>query len=328
MHGFKNSILCVVDVETNDNSALERAVELAEANKIPLRIVDVVPHFLGGMGMPEGGPDPAEMQTAAVAEHERKLESSIAPYRNRARLNADVLVGTLFLEVIQAVLRDHSDLLVKAAENPAWLERLFGSDDMHLLRKCPCPVLLIKDKAPERYQRILAAVDVCADYSEEECTIRRDLNQQTLMLAASWAISESAELHVVAAWDAMIERAMQGALYDPPAMDVVTYVEGVERAYRQALDDLMGGFSQSFDAESGNAFATHTHLIKGSARKVVASFAKSIEAGLIVMGTVGRIGLPGLIMGNTAETILNQINCSVLAVKPTNFVSPVTLPDG
>jgi len=43
------------------------------------------------------------------------------------------------------------------------------------------------------------------------------------------------------------------------------------------------------------------------------------------MGTVGRTGIPGLIMGNTAESILNNIGCSVLAVKPPGFVSPVTL---
>ncbi len=45
----------------------------------------------------------------------------------------------------------------------------------------------------------------------------------------------------------------------------------------------------------------------------------------VVMGAVARTGIPGFIMGNTAETILNQIGCSVLAVKPPGFVTPVTL---
>ena len=38
-----------------------------------------------------------------------------------------------------------------------------------------------------------------------------------------------------------------------------------------------------------------------------------------------RIGIPGLIIGNTAESVLNQIECSVLAVKPPDLVTPVTL---
>ena len=46
---------------------------------------------------------------------------------------------------------------------------------------------------------------------------------------------------------------------------------------------------------------------------------------LIIMGTVGRTGIPGFIMGNTAETILNRIDCSVLAIKPDGFVTPVRL---
>jgi len=49
----------------------------------------------------------------------------------------------------------------------------------------------------------------------------------------------------------------------------------------------------------------------------------SIE--LLVMGTVARAGITGLITGNTAERLLPQIPCSVLAVKPKGFKSPVAL---
>jgi nucleotide-binding universal stress UspA family protein len=44
---------------------------------------------------------------------------------------------------------------------------------------------------------------------------------------------------------------------------------------------------------------------------------------LIVMGTVARIGIPGLIIGNTAESIFEQVKCSVLAIKPDGFETPV-----
>ena len=43
------------------------------------------------------------------------------------------------------------------------------------------------------------------------------------------------------------------------------------------------------------------------------------------MGTVSRTGIAGLIIGNTAETILRSVRCSVLAVKPEGFVSPVSI---
>jgi universal stress protein E len=55
--------------------------------------------------------------------------------------------------------------------------------------------------------------------------------------------------------------------------------------------------------------------------------AREKEIDLIVMGTVGRTGLSGMLIGNTAEKILRHIACSVLAVKANGFRSPVKLGD-
>jgi len=68
-------------------------------------------------------------------------------------------------------------------------------------------------------------------------------------------------------------------------------------------------------------------MVKSNSRKEIPAFSKNIKAGLIVIGTVGRIGIPGLFMGNTAETILNHIDCSMLAIKPPDFETPITLMD-
>ena len=68
-------------------------------------------------------------------------------------------------------------------------------------------------------------------------------------------------------------------------------------------------------------------LEKGYPREKIPVLAKEIETDLVVMGTVARIGIPGFFMGNTAETILNQLDCSVLAIKPQGFKTPVTLED-
>lgn len=55
--------------------------------------------------------------------------------------------------------------------------------------------------------------------------------------------------------------------------------------------------------------------------------AKDIGAGLVVMVTVAITGVPGFIIGNTAETILNHLDCAVLAINPPGFVTPI-LPAG
>ena len=66
-------------------------------------------------------------------------------------------------------------------------------------------------------------------------------------------------------------------------------------------------------------------MLEGYADQVIPELANDIKADLVVMGTVVRTGLPGFLMGNTAEGILNQLDCSVLAIKPEGFVTPVTI---
>ena len=64
-------------------------------------------------------------------------------------------------------------------------------------------------------------------------------------------------------------------------------------------------------------------FLEGDANDIIPRLAQKQKVDLVIMGTVARTGLPGFFMGNTAETILNQLNCSVLAIKPEGFVSPV-----
>lgn len=66
------------------------------------------------------------------------------------------------------------------------------------------------------------------------------------------------------------------------------------------------------------------HLPKGDQATVIPRLVRSHEIDLLVMGTVCRTGIPGFIIGNTAEKVLDTVDCSVLTVKPVGFVSPVS----
>ena len=68
----------------------------------------------------------------------------------------------------------------------------------------------------------------------------------------------------------------------------------------------------------------HVHLPKGDAVHAIPELVKELGVDLLVMGTVCRTGIPGFIMGNTAEQVLGAVECSTLTVKPEGFVSPVT----
>ena len=187
MKRFKH-ILCVVEPRQPSGTILERAVSLAQNNQASLTVIAIAPRVTAGIGMPDGGPISAELQEAQIADSRQQLENAIAPFCSRSTIDAKVLMGTVFLEVIREVLRQGHDLVIKTPEDPAWLDRLFGSDDMHLLRKCPCPVWLVKQVPSKSYRRILAAVDVDADHPAAELTIRHQLNVEILELAFSLAL--------------------------------------------------------------------------------------------------------------------------------------------
>jgi len=326
MRRFKN-ILYVADSELKGGDKFERAVTLAENNQARLTVVDVIEPLSAGSEMPEGGPIVADLQAAMESAHAQGLEALIEPYRTRIEIQAKVLIGTPFLEIIREVLRNGHDLVIKIPEHRDWMDRLFGSDDMHLLRKCPCPVWLIKPQAPKAYRRILAAVDVGVgdEHPPAELESRRALNRQIVEMASCLALTEFAELHIVHAWLAIGESAMRGAFMHTPEEDVITYVEQVRRQCDASLDGLIREVTGDLGQDALDYLKLQTHLVMGLARKEIPALAKRIEADLVVMGTVARTGVPGFIMGNTAETILNQIDCSVLAIKPPGFVTPITM---
>ena len=326
MQRFKNIVL-QIGPHLQDEAALERAATLASNNQARLTVVDVAEDLASHTGMRLHGLAPDRIQAQLVEERLRVLEERIAPLRKRIEVEAKVLVGIPFLEVIREVLRHGRDLVIKVAEGPAsFLGRLFGSDHMHLLRKCPCPVWLIKAAEPQPYHRILAAVDVHdADHLHMET--RRALNRQILELAASLSLSEFAEMHVVHVWSAYGEDALRSGFAEIPKDRADAYVNAEATRHRLLLNQLMNEFIGAMDPKTAEFLHPTTHLLKGWAQEVIPELAARLDVDLIVMGTVARTGIPGFIMGNTAEEILNRIDCSVLATKPPGFVTPVTLGD-
>ena len=325
MKRFKD-ILCTVEPGKECKLALERAVTLAENNQANLTVITVAPSISAGIGMPEGGPISTELQAATVNSHKQELENLVEPYRQYIKIETRVLIGTPFLEIIREVLRNAHDLVIKCPESLVWLDRLFSSDDKHLLRKCPCPVWMVRPQTGESFDRILAAVDVDDSYPTKELKTHQALNEMVIELASSLAVSEFAELHVVHAWEAIGEDIMRhGIFMQKPENEVNAYVDQVHRHHAQLLDTLIKKVGARLGEDAADYINPRIHMPKGSARKVIPEIANELQVDCIIMGTVARTGVPGLFMGNTAETILDQLDCSVLAIKPPGFVTPVTL---
>ncbi len=326
MQRFKN-ILYVATPDSVSEAALKRATTLAKNNQAHLTVVEVIDKIPSNIKLPDGVPSPEEFQASSITEHSKRLQQLIAPWNKNIKIQTKVLVGIPFLEIIREVLRSGCDLMIKEAESGGLLDRVFGSDDMHLLRKCPCPVWLVKSKSPMTYHRILAAVDVDDCYPPKELDTRHRLNLQTLEMASSLALSEFAELHIVHTWEAIEEGFMRHAFVDLPEEKIAAHIEEERQQHWHNLNALMNETVNKLGQTASEYIKPQTHLLKGYPRKNIPELAGKIKADLIVMGTVARTGIHGFFMGNTAEAILNQINCSVLAIKPLGFITPVTFED-
>jgi len=300
---FKN-ILVAASPGHLEPLTLRAAVKLADTNEAHLTVLEVVPvPRLRGKVEVEGRVVEGE---ALLRDRQERLWHLAED--TQAKKDTDVVVktGEPFLEVIRHVVENGNDLVMVGGREVQMAEvPVPSSGVMHLLRKCPVPVWMMRPSRADKL-RILALID-----PDPEDPVRDRLSDLVLKLATSLTRREGGELHLGHAWSLVGDATLRAY---PHAALPGEMVETAETSHREQLDLLTKRLH-----EIGGS----VHMVAGEAGKVLPRLAERLDIGLIVMGTVARTGLSGLIMGNTAETIMRAVRCSVLAVKPEGFVTPV-----
>jgi nucleotide-binding universal stress UspA family protein len=265
---------------------------------------------------------PRQVLDVATAKKREWLEDTVnSVATDGVSINKKVLVGKPFIEMIRQVLRNDHDLIIKCADADSGLrEILFSSTDKHLMRKCPCPVWIIKPTERQKYRRILAAVD-----QDPQEPAKDTLNRQILEMSTSMALAEYSEAHIVHAWEVFGESLLKSHKWDFSEAEFKAMLEEEAARRRRWLNNLVKHYGTSTDTNNADVLDLHLHVVKGPAQFVVSELARELAVDLVVMGSVARTGIDGFFMGNTAESILGQLDCSVLTVKPPGFTSPVTL---
>lgn len=308
MRRFKSILV----LHGTDLSVLERAIQLALAHRASVTVVDIARPLEGATKLEVPGHGPIDLQRLVTEQLQDDLKRTIASLKHdKPRIRPKVLIGNAAQEVIREVIRGKHDLVIMAAEAKRGMrERLFGSTSLRLMRLCPCPVLVLKPAQQRHLRNVLAAVDVDPDDATKNA-----LNATLLDLSSSLASLEHGHLHVVHAWTLYGESLLEGpAGLEPSAVRRIVRQEAMRRRH----------MAEALASKCKLADAT-LHVLKGDAADVIPHLVKSLAIDLLVIGTVCRTGVAGFLIGNTAETVLNRVDCSVLAVKPEGFVSPVKL---
>lgn len=295
-----NNILVLFNDAIGAEDALEQAASLARDNGARLTVAVV----LRG---PEASPQ-------RVDETDKRLQRLARGIQHSGVRDVDtmVLTGAPFLEIIRQVMRMAHDLVLACAEPDNVLKQIFfGSTATHLVRKCPCPVWIIRPTQPVPYKRILVAVDPKIATAEDQ------INTLIMDLAASLALRDHAVLHIMHAWD------VGGNDLDTIRSEVSN--EQREAILERHLDKHLSALNTLLSHYPMLEFDHRIHLPRGRPEQSISRLVQQEQIDLIVMGSVERVGIPGYFTGDTAETILGSERCSILTVKPNGFKTPVSL---
>lgn len=301
------------DHNDSDGATLRLAGALAEAEGAYVTALAPVP--APGARFFDLTHDPDAVRSELHSRAQTRLKDTVATALPGQQVDLEVRIGKPFLETVHAVLDGRHDLVIKAAEELDGLARhLLASTDQHLLRKCPATVWLHRPRAAERPRRVLAAVDVDPDPLGEPDT-EAALNRRILAQAGALAGWAQAPLDVLSCWDAPEEGLVSVWGQGEGAQN---YAETVESRQWAQLDGLLTACGLD-----GGWPKLRRHVERGNPRSVIPRMVGELGADLLVMGTVARTGVPGLIIGNTAEDVLNSVDIGIVAVKPPGYVSPI-----
>lgn len=300
------SILVDVDATAPAHPALARAIRLARVSGARLTIVDVVtvPPYARRY-LP---PDVEEEMLATRREQLLRIAHAVTDVATDTKL----LTGRPGTALIHEVLRSKHDLLMRSHARDITTSgpKPFGTVDMELLRKCPCPVLLVRPGELDQHSGIVGAVNASTEEPAERA-LNLKIAEWTLLMAR---LEEGVPM-LLHAWAPFAERTVRRHSSDEA---FAAYVEDVRSRTANDLRRLVRSLG-------GRMAETQTVHRRGEPEDVIPEYAAAGGVDLVVMGTVARSGIAGLLFGNTAERVMRKLLCSVLAVKPDGFVSPVRL---
>jgi len=291
-----DNILAIADRDDPRQLAVRAALELLPAAMGRLRVVGFVHEHAAAEPGVLSATAAAVLQRALLADKRRWLKRCVAgllPGGERSRIDA-VWAADLVDWIVEAVPRDGIDLVVKAGHRS---ENLFYTPtDWQLLRRCPVPVLIAGSGPLGKSRRILAAID-----AGSTDPVQIALNRK--VLAAAVQLGEVLDARVHAAYVVAVSTVAKD-------LDLID-IAALERRTRAKLAVPLAALAGEHGIPAENVV-----FQAGPPDRVLPSIAARLKADIVIMGTVGRTGAAGKLLGNTAEQVLHRLHTSLLAVRP------------
>jgi universal stress protein E len=312
MESYQN-ILVVIDPSTDEQKALKRAIDLASkinhnrADKTKVSAFLSIFDFSYEMTTILSSEERDVMRQSVIKDKELWLESIIHELNPNIEIDCQVIWHNRpFEAIIEQVINQGYDLVIKGThQHDKFKSVVFTPTDWHVLRKCPCPVLLVKEHEWPNNGNIIAAVNVGSDEAEHH-----SLNVKITEEAKQLAQLIQANVHLVNSFPGT----PVNIAIEIPEFNSTEYNDTMLKHHEQAMITHANRFDIS---------VVNTHVKEGLPETVIEQVADNLDAELVILGTIGRTGISAALIGNTAEHVIDQLNCDVLALKPDGYISPL-----
>lgn len=307
MRAIRRILVAVKDPQAKSLPAVAKAAQLAQALGASLELFHGIssPLLLDAYVLSGGFPEvERESRTECLTQLER-IAAALRPE------GIDVTVSAQWdYPVYEAVIRRarhvQADLIVAERHVGRHIvPGLLHLTDWELLRLSPVPVLLVKTDGTYQRPTVLAAIDPAHTFDKPA-----KLDAEILKLGSAFATALHGKIHAVHAYIAV------PAL--PSTRVTATTIQAVAA---RAADEARERFEQAL-AKSGIPHK-YRHLIARHPIDAIQDTAREIHSDIVVMGAISRSGLRRLVIGNTAESVLDSLSCDLLIVKPKTFVANV-----
>lgn len=279
-------LFVVIDPTTEVQPALARAADIGAKSKGKVTAFSAVYKSIDEM---DDAASRKSGKQAVLKEWKAKVTEMAAPFKAKGLRIAQSCFWTSdwYAAVSRAALRSEADLVIKSTFRHGKLQRLLHStSDFTIMRHSPAPVLLVRDRKSFSGKVILAALDI---ESKDEGHI--GLNNAVMKHAHQMAEFTGLPLHVIAATSRK-----------PDCSHILAGEE-------QHPDGDEATIAHAFDVERANF-----HVVRGDAKRVIPEQANLLKADIVVLGVSKRSGAQGVLVGTTAQKILDKLDCDVLAV--------------
>jgi universal stress protein E len=308
------NILVVIDPTTDEQKALRRAIDLASRisaatpdQQIKITAFFSIFDFSYEMTTILSSGERDTMRKMVISEKQQWLDDILSVTNSPIEITSKVVWHNRpFEAIIEQVIEHKYDLVVKGThQHDKFKSVVFTPTDWHILRKCPCPVLLVKEHEWPQQGNILAAVNVGSDEAEHI-----SLNEAITKQAKNIAHLITANVHLVNSFPGT----PVNIAIEIPEFDASEYNSAMQAHHKEAMNN----HASSFDIPLNN-----TYVEEGLPEAVIEQAALKIDAELVILGTIGRTGISAALIGNTAEHVIDQLDCDVLALKPDGYISPL-----